>query len=515
MARVVVVGAGVGGLAAAARLAATGHAVTVCEQSPDIGGKLGWYSRDGFAFDTGPSLLTMPAVFEELFAATGGPLRDVLELRRLDPIATYRFADGTWLAAHADDGAFAAELDARLGGGAGAQWRRLDAHARRVWDVSRESFLTAPVSAAGLLRLAGSRPGDIPTVAPVQTLRGLGHRHLTDPRLRMFLDRYATYTGSDPRRAPAALVVVPHVERRYGGWYVPGGLRRLGTVIAERARERGARIRCDSRVVEIIRAVGGRVDGVRLADGGRLPAEVVVANVDATQVYSSLVDDPASRRRLRRLPPSLSGFVLLLALRGRTGADPAGAGPGAAVAGTRPTAGPGHHTVLFPADYDAEFDAVFAGRLAADPAVYVSAPADPTLAPAGCEAWFVLVNASPHADGAAAERAGAGVDWDRPGLADAYARHILTLLARRGLDVRSRLRWYETITPADLARRTGTVGGSIYGVSSNGPRAAFLRPANRTRVPGLYLVGGSSHPGGGLPLVTISAKIVADMIGPA
>lgn len=495
MARVVVIGAGVGGLAAAARLAATGHDVTVCEQSSRTGGKLGWYERDGFGFDTGPSLLTMPGVFEDLFTATGGPLRGEVELRRLDPIASYRFADGTTLAAHADDDAFVAELDDRIAPGSGEDWRRLADRACRVFDAAEGPFLSSPVSATGLVRLAWSAPGDIAAIAPGRSLRRLGLRYLRDPRLRMILDRYATYSGSDPRHAPAALVSVVHAERRFGGWYVAGGLRRLGDALTRRAEERGVRILLDAPVLAVTRAPGGRVDGVRLADGIRLPADVVVANADAAALYGRLVNDRVGRRRLRRTVPSMSGFVLLLALTGRT--------PGL-----------GHHTVTFPADYDAEFDAVFAGRLAADPTIYLAAPADPACAPPGCEAWFILVNAPPHR-GAGGHNGAGTLDWDRPGLTDGYARRILDVLAARGFDVRSRLRWYETITPADLERRTGTVGGSIYGGSSNGVRAAFLRPPNASRVPGLFLVGGSTHPGGGLPLVVLSAGIVAGLIGPA
>ncbi|MDT3445294.1 FAD-dependent oxidoreductase [Pseudofrankia sp. BMG5.37] len=542
MARIVVVGAGVGGLAAAARLAAAGHVVTVCEQSSQVGGKLGWYSRDGFSFDTGPSLLTMPEVFEELFTATGGPPPAGLEFRRLDPIATYRFADGSGFAARAGDDEFRAELDDALHTGAGEQWARFDAHAAKVWEITRDTFLGQPMSAGRLARLAGRHPGGITAVAAGRTLRGLAARYLTDERLRMFAERYATYTGSDPRRAPAALAVIAHVERRYGGWYVPGGLFQLGEAIAQRARERRARIRVDAPVVAITREPGGRADGVVLADGGRLPADVVVANADAAAVYGGLLagtrGDGVGRRLMPRPTPSLSGFVLLLALGPDTrpgGSDDAGdadrpdrasdsgglEGHGRPVGLGRPTglggpgkpARPGHHTVLFPADYDAEFDAVFRGRLPTDPTVYVCAPPDPTLAPPGCEAWFVLVNAPPHAPRPVAART--GVDWDRPGLAASYAERVLDLMAARGLDVRHRLRWHETITPADLERRTGAPGGSIYGTSSHGARAAFLRPPNRTSVPGLFLVGGSSHPGGGLPLVTLSARIVADLVGPA
>jgi phytoene dehydrogenase-like protein len=238
----------------------------------------------------------------------------------------------------------------------------------------------------------------------------------------------------------------------------------------------------------------GRVDGVRLTDGRFLPADVVVANVDARQLYGGLVADRRAdtvRRRLAAAAPSLSGFVLLLGLRGRT--------PDLA-----------HHTVLFPADYDAELTAVFDSPTpVADPTVYVVSADDPRVRPdADSEGWFVLVNAPPH------DPAG-GVDWDAPGLAAAYADRVLAVLAARGLDVRNRLLFREIRTPADLERATGSAGGSIYGSSSNSAAAAFLRPANRSPVPGLFLVGGSAHPGGGLPLVALSAAIVARLIGPA
>ena len=488
--RVVVIGAGVGGLAVAARLAAQGHAVTVCEAAEVVGGKLGLLERDGFRFDTGPSLVTMPQVFRDLFRATGG-WPDDLALERLDPIARYRFADGTGFDAVDDRDRFCAHLEA-WSPGSGSDWRSFTDRARRVWDASRVPFLESPLDGpATLARLALRRPQDLAAIAPGRTLRDLGRRHLRDPRLRVFLDRYATYTGSDPRRAPAALAAVPWVEQAYGGWYVPGGLRRLGEAIHVRAVERGAVVRTGTRVTRITTSAG-RADGVLLADGSRLPADVVVANADAAHVYGDLVDAPRAARRLARATPSLSGFVLLLAVRGRT--------PGLA-----------HHNVLFPTDYDAEFDAVFGdpGRPVPDPTLYVSAPDDPAVRPAGHEAWFVLVNAPRHGAGPGA------VDWRAPGLTQTYAERLIDLLGARGLPVRDRLLWHEVLSPADLQERTGAVGGAIYGTSSNGATAAFLRPANRSPVPGLLLVGGSSHPGGGLPLVTLSAQIVAEIVGPA
>jgi phytoene desaturase len=311
----------------------------------------------------------------------------------------------------------------------------------------------------------------------------------------MVLDRYATYTGSDPRRAPAALAAVPFVEQAYGGWYVPGGLHRLGEAIRDRSVACGAELRLDTKVWRIA-TEGGRATGVWLADGSLLPADVVVANADAAQVYGTLVDAPQAARRLAKATPSLSGFVMLLAVDGRT--------PGLA-----------HHNVLFPTDYDAEFDAVFGSpaRPVEDPTLYVSAPEDAAVRPFGCEAWFVLVNAPRHVAGPKPGRG--AVDWRAPGLAASYADRLLDLLGERGLPVRDRVLWSQLLTPADLEASTGTPGGAIYGTSSNGASAAFLRPANRSPVPGLYLVGGSSHPGGGLPLVALSAQIVCDLVGPA
>jgi phytoene desaturase len=495
--RVVVVGAGLGGLAAAARLAAQGHAVTVVERSADVGGKLGLLRRDGFTFDTGPSLLTMPQVLEDLFAATGDPLGSVLDLQRLDVACRYRFPDGTTLDLPGDPADVPAALDAALGPGRGEQWAALLARAERIWDITHASVLESPVGVGDMLRMS-LRLGDVRDVAPWRTMRGLGSAYLHDPRLRQLLDRYATYSGSDPRRAPGALVTVPYAEQAFGSWHVAGGLHRLAEAVRDRAVERGATMRLSTEVAEVVTAAG-RVSGVRLADGGVLPADVVVAGVDAGELYGRLVPPSRWTRRtaasLQRRR-SLSGFVLMLALDGVPDDAPA-------------------HRVLFTPDYDAEFDGVL-GRAAQrrpveGPTVYVSSPHDPAMVPAdapGSRGWFVLVNAPAH-DPAA------GMDWDEPGLAASYADHVLDTLAQRGLDVRPHLRWREVRTPADLGRATASPGGAIYGTSSNGARSAFLRPSNRSPVPGLFLVGGSAHPGGGLPLVTLSAQIVSGLVGPA
>jgi phytoene desaturase len=503
MARVVVIGAGMGGLAAAARLAAMGHRVTLCEQAPVTGGKLGHLTRDGFSFDTGPSLLTLPAVYRELFLATGGPLEEAVELVPTDPVCHYRFSDGVEIdVPNASRPRMAAAWDGALGAGAGADWARLLDRAERIWDATREPFLSSPLDGARPLVAQARRVGDLRTVAPWRSLRGLGRQYLRHPHQRMVLDRYATYTGSDPRRAPAALAAIPFVENAFGAWHVRGGLHRLGTALLQRACELGVEVRTDCDV-GAVRVDGGRAAGVRLAGGGVLPADVVVADADAAHLYRDLVPEPHAAgplAALRRATPSMSAVVLLLALHGRT-------------SGLR------HHTAMFPTDYDDEFDSVFGTgrhepggpRPVPDPTVYISAADDPAMRPdEDHESWFVLVNAPRHRSGPAP-----GVDWDRPGLAEEYADHVLAVMAGRGLDVRDRVLWRVVRTPADLERATRSPGGSIYGTSSNGVRAAFLRPANRSPLPGLFLVGGSAHPGGGLPLVGLSAAIVAELIGRA
>ncbi|MEV4534895.1 phytoene desaturase family protein [Asanoa sp. NPDC049518] len=483
MAEVVVVGAGVGGLACAARLAATGHRVTVYERSTVVGGKLGRRvverPEGTYRFDTGPSLLTLPQVFDELFGGVGGVTPPLVPL---DPLVRHVFPDGTVLDSCADPAEFADRIAAALGPAAAADWRGLWRRAGRVWDASWRDILRRPVDSPTALAGLAWRFGDLAAVAPGQSLRGLGRRRLRDPRLRMLLDRYATYTGADPRRAPAALAAVPYAELSFGGWYVPGGLGTLADALLERCVALGVSVHTGATVTGIATGGGGQVTGVRLGETFE-PADVVVSNVDALTLYRDLLPTP---RRLARLGDrSLAGFVLLLGVAGRT--------PELA-----------HHTVFFPPDYDAEFDAVFGGRPAADPAVFVTVADDPLVRPAGHEAWFVLVNAPRHGVGPGA------VDWERPGLASAYADRVLAVLAARGVDVRDRVLFREVLTPASLEASTAAPGGAIYGTAGG-----LLRPANRGPVPGLFLVGGSTHPGGGLPMVALSAGIVAEQIGPA
>lgn len=493
MSRVIVVGAGVGGLATAARLAVKGHSVTILEQSAIVGGKLATYRRDGFAFDTGPSLFTLPAVYRDLFLKTGSALEEEVDLQPIEPAFGYRFADGSNLTMPGVDPAkCAVALGDAFGGDTAREWRNLMERAGKMWRLTREPFLQSPLQGwRTLLPLA--KPADVRTIAPWTTLRGLGKSMLSDPRAITLLDRYATYTGSDPRKAPAVLATVPYVEQEFGAWHLGGGLGTLADALHRRCVDRGVEVRTGVDVEHISTDQTG-VRGV-IADGQFLSADIVVANTDAGIVYRDLLDDPRARepaRAINRSDASLAGFVLLLAVRGRTD-------------GLR------HHNVWFPDDYDDEFNSIFGKdpHPIPDPAIYVCAPDDPAMRPDHeHESWFVLVNAPRHDPDH-------GVDWSNRDLAESYADHVLSVLADRGMDVRDRVLWREIRTPADLSTSARAPGGSIYGTSSNGARAAFARPSNTSPIPGLFLVGGSAHPGGGLPLVGMGAEITASLIGRA
>jgi phytoene desaturase len=475
--------------------------VVLLEAGARTGGKLHTLRHEGYAFDTGPSMFTLPAVYRDLFRKTGRPFEDEIDLQPVEPGFRYRFGDGSAVTVPGvGTAAVASALGDQLGGSAARDWNVLMARAGQMWRLTRGPILQSPLTGARSLAPLARSPRNVATIAPWQTLRGLGRATLRDPRLRQLLDRYATYTGSDPRRAPAVMATVPYVEQTFGVWHIPGGLGVLAEVMTRRLDRLKVDLRLGTEVARIL-VQDGRATGVQTVGGERIPADIVVTDADARTVYGQLLTGAppqllaAPLAALGRAEPSLSGFVLLLGLRGRSTV-------------------PVHHEVLFPQQYDDEFDDVFGGRRhparpPRDPAIYLCNPQDDRMRPPDGESWFVLVNAPRHGAGAD----GRTVDWDEPGLPQRYADEVLAMMARRGVEVRDRIAWRHVTTPADLERATRSPGGAIYGTASHGPRAAFLRPANASPVAGLYLVGGSAHPGGGLPLVGMSAEIVSDLVG--
>jgi len=482
---IIIVGAGVGGLSAAIYLAAAGERVIMLEQHNRVGGKMGCWASDGFVWDTGPSVLTMRHVLEDVFRAGGTTLDERLTLVPVEPLTRYFYPNGKRLDATRDLPSFLGQLE-RLDRRDPEGYLRFAAHAAALHRITGDVFIYGrpPVVWDALhvpLR-------DILQVDGWRTMAGAARAYVHSPEMRQFLGRFATYLGASPYRAPAVLNVIAHVELSGGIWYPQGGMYRLVEAYETLARELGVEIRTETKV-ERIEVKDGRVVGVTLTDGSFVPARVVISNVDVTTLYDRLLDPAVGRRQRRwrrRLPHSGSGFVLML------GVD-----------GVYPELA--HHNVLFASDYRREFDQIFReGIPPQEPTIYITVTAkrDPEHAPAGCENWFVLLNVPPL---------GTGYDWAAN--RQAYRDLVLDQLALRGLDVRNRIRVERILTPLELEAETGAWQGALYGLSSNLLLAALMRPHNRARdVRGLYFAGGTAHPGGGVPMVTLSGRTAARMV---
>jgi len=494
--KIVVVGAGMGGMTAAARLARSGHAVTVYEASETYGGKLRTEWVGKFAFDTGPSLLTLPAVYKDFFIRTGKPLGLLCEITPVNPSFDYRFADGTSvkfanLSRHNTLNAIRESYGAEIS----KQWDEMMKRATRIWDVSREPFIESELRSPISLLRRKTVIRDILTIAPWKSLRTFANEHVPDKHLRFILDRYATYSGSDPRKAPAVLATIAYVEEAFGAWHIKGGLGTLAQLVQQRCVDVGVEFRYNARVAQID-IKKGTAQGIILADGTKITADVVIANADAELIYNHLIQGENRklrkvRKNLKTADTSVAGFTLLLGLRKNESPKLS------------------HHTILFPEDYDAEFNSIFNDRRPVEnPTIYICSPDDDAMVKSpDLESWSVLVNAPFHGVG--------GFDWSDEKFARDYAQKIIDQIEARGISVRSRLESLSIRTPADLEIATNAPGGSIYGTSSNGAKAAFMRAKNRSPIKNLYCVGGSAHPGGGLPLVGMSGEIVANAIGSA
>jgi phytoene desaturase len=414
----------------------------------------------------------------------------VLEIEEVNPSFDYRFHDGKKVKfSNLSRKKTLAAIEESFGKEAADEWDRVMLQAEAMWDVSREPFIESELKSPASLLKRPRLIRDLKTIAPWKSLRALG---IKSPHLAKIMDRYATYSGSDPRSAPAVLSTIAFVEEAFGAWHIKGGIGTLSERITERCEKLGVEIRLNTRVDEIT-VKNGKVTGVHVA-GHHESFDRVVANADAGLVYNKLLAPTNTvmkvRKQLSKSEPSLAGFSLLLGLK------PSSAEPIA------------HHTILFPENYDLEFEAIFTSKTPVEkPTIYICAPRDPLMVKdPHHEAWFILVNAPRHST------AGDGFDWSDKDFNYRYAQEIISQIEAAGIPIRERLEVIEIRTPLDLQESVNAPGGSIYGNSSNGARSAFSRAKNRSPIKGLYLVGGSSHPGGGLPLVGLSAEIVANAI---
>ncbi|MHB9862455.1 phytoene desaturase family protein [Streptomyces sp. YIM S03343] len=492
MGRIAVIGAGMGAMAAAARLAVAGHRVVVYERTETYGGALRRLERDGFAFDTGPGLLTLPAVYRDLFVKTGKqPLEECVELVQVDPASRHLFADGTSVSLpNASRAGVVAALDEALGAGAARRWGDFLVRAREAWDRTRRPLLEEPLWPDWRVLTEREPYPAVPHKRLLRTRRAvtlteIGAWELRDPRLAALLDGCALAYGVDPGSAPASAAVLPYMEHAFGVWYVRGGIRELARAVYERCVARKVEFVFGAEVTGVLEK-DGRAAGVEWGDGTVAEADLVVGG------------GPWRLRRLlpgrelygaEDVPPRAEGLrpgrvVVCLALRGARE-------PGAA-----------HRTVVHSPDAAAELDLFGRESVPEQPTVRIDRPDDPALRPDAGHESVVLTATVPS---------GRGYDWEAPGAADAFADRMTAAAERAVPGLRERMLWREVRTPLHTERETGAEGGAVPPPALAGP-AGVLHPATSTSIPGLFSAGGWSHPGGGLAHAGMSGALVAGLV---
>jgi diapolycopene oxygenase len=475
----------VGGLASAIRLAVKGYAVDVYEAASIPGGKLGELRIAGFRFDTGPSLFTLPALVEDLFRLCGEDPADHFRYHRLDLITRYFYEDGTVLNAWQDIGRFADEIGSKTTDSPEALHRFLR-YSARIYALTHQTFLFRSLHRVDtwLTRDVARALLHLPRLDLFRTMHRAITAHFSDPRLVQLFDRYATYNGSNPFAAPATLNVVPHLEHSIGAFFPEEGMYSIARSLVALAKRQGVHFHFNSPVESIVHA-NGRVKGLQIG-GQELPFDIVVSDVDVHRVYSKLMPDVKRPSLYLDRPKSSSALIFYW--------------------------GMDHsfpqldlHNIFFTRDYRQEFHELFEEQqLNSDPTVYVfiSSKAVPGDAPAGKENWFVMINAPTDN----------GQDW--PTLIPKQREIIIQKLERiLGIPIAMHITCEQVLDPTGIESGTGSHQGALYGNSSNGRLAAFLRHPNSSRkVRGLYFTGGSVHPGGGIPLCLASAAIVDGMV---
>lgn len=488
--KIVVVGAGIGGLSAAVQMAHAGASVTVLERAAQVGGKMRQIMHAGQAIDAGPTVMTMRWVFDDLFSRAGAQLSDFVRLKRAERLARHQWPDGSVLDLYSDIERSADAIGSFAGRREAQGYRDFCAYAQRMFDAVDQPFLRSErPSVMSLFELAGKI--GLSAMSHMDGLRTLWKSlgdFFQDPRLRQMFARYSTYCGSSPFLAPATLNVIAHVERE-GVWMVEGGMYRIAQALQTLAERLGVHIRCGEHVEEVL-LQRGRVSGLRLAGGERISADAVVLNTDVAALGAGLLGKDMKKSAPETSDRSLSAVTWAMVAK----------------ADGFPLI---RHTVFFSKDYPGEFKELFdQQRLPSDPTLYVCAqdrdddgldPASPA-STTGEERLLCLVNAP-----AAGDR--------RPSFSnaeiEACGMRMFDRLRRSGLKLTVCSDKAAVTTPQDFERLFPATGGALYGPASHGWKAAFNRAAARTKTPGLYLAGGSAHPGAGVPMAAMSGSLAA------
>lgn len=490
-----VIGGGLGGLAAACTLAARGCRVILLERNSWLGGKATNMAGEGFRFDAGPTILTLPSVLRRIFSEAGRRLEDYLELVRLDPQWRCFFQDGSVLDLRQDTREMAAELENFAPGtNAGRHYRDFLRLSERLHRISQRHFFYKPIG--GLSDMLDWRTGvdphvlsDVKAMRMGRSVAGTVRSFMADPRVAQMMDHFTQYVGSSPYGSPAVLCGIAHMQTEEGIWYPVGGTRAVPIALQRLATELGVEMRTRTHVTQIL-THHGQVTGVATQHGEQIPLSAVISNCDSVRTHRELLSGAVQAKfeKRRTYEPACSGVVLYLGLNRRYEHL-------------------AHHNFVFSRDPHEEFDWIYGkGDPAPDPTCYLAATSvsEPETAPAGGEALYVLVHTPylrPHHD------------WTR--LLPEYRRTILEKLKTTGgmPDIEDRIVFEQTLTPQDIHDRYHVLNGAIYGLASHGKFLGAFKPGNRSSdLRGLYLAGGAAHPGPGMPMVLMSGWIAADAL---
>ncbi len=486
--KAIVIGAGIAGIASAIRLSVKGYEVNVFEASSKPGGKLAEIGMNGFRFDACPSLFTMPQYVDELFQLAGKNPNDYFEYIRLKEICRYFYEDGLKLTATADLHAFAQEIEAKTQS-TSSEVERFFKKSATIYDVTHRVFLERT-----LHKLKSYLHWDtlksifrFGQIDAFRTQQQANNKFFKDRRIAQLFNRYATYNGSDPYQAPATLNVIPHFEYHFGAFLPKNGMYGIVSGLVKLAEELGVQFRYNQKVEEILHS-GSRkpkIKGIMVKDKLH-PADVVVSNLDIWFTYKNLLKDILQPKKLLNQERSSSALIFYWGMNGNYSIL-------------------GLHNILFSADYQKEFNAIWKNKtISDDPTVYINISSKilQTDAPLNNENWFVMINVP----------ANNGQNWDQL-IQEARASIIQKISRILKRNIQKDIICEQVLDPRSIESKTGSYQGSLYGNSSNNQFAAFLRHPNfSSQVKNLFFCGGSVHPGGGIPLALLSAKIVSDCV---
>ncbi|WP_207424782.1 1-hydroxycarotenoid 3,4-desaturase CrtD [Desertivirga brevis] len=485
MPKAIIIGAGIAGIASAIRLAVKGFEVEVFESNAYPGGKLSELNVDGFRFDAGPSLFTMPQYVDELFILAGKNPSDYFSYQKLSSICNYFYEDGTRLTAWADKDKLAKEIAEKTADSRQSVLEFLK-KSEEIYEITHHVFLEKSLHKVRTY-LSTATLNSLLKIGKIDSMRSMNEAnesYFIDPRTTQLFNRYATYNGSDPYRAPATLNVIPHLEQHFGAYFPKGGMNMITASLVKLAEELGVRFCYNSKVEEIV-LDAKEVRGIRV-QGQFLEANLVISNMDVWHTYRNLLKNEPFSSRIMNQERSSSALIFYWGInKAFTELD--------------------LHNIFFSEHYEAEFKAIWKEKkIFNDPTVYIniSSKYNASDAPAGCENWFVMINVP----------ANAGQDWDK--LISEARENIINKISRNlNVNLRDHIICEDILDPRSIESRTSSYQGSLYGTSSNSRFAAFLRHPNfSSSIKDLYFVGGSVHPGGGIPLALLSAKITSELI---